>query len=270
MASVSEGIEWRIFIDESGEREYGDRTSRYFVYAGCVVAWKDIEEIEIEIKRIKQAYFGISSVEFKSNWFRIPKERKKHYLEPYHMTDTLFREMTREVFRVLKESRVILLASVIDKSAMQEKYGHKAFSPSGWAYELLMERYQFMLAEKNSFGDAIMDDISGCNPKGHKYKILLKQLHKRLQQHGTSVQKIKIDRVKGVLGFLFSQTSNFIQLADLAAYNVLRQYREHGECWEPSNAQSSKIYAPFANIAEKFRASRDGKIQGFGITKFPE
>lgn len=30
-------MEYSIFIDESGEREYGDKTSAYFVYNGIVI-----------------------------------------------------------------------------------------------------------------------------------------------------------------------------------------------------------------------------------------
>lgn len=73
-------LEYSIFIDESGEREYGDRTSAYFVYNGIILKNKNIRVVEEEIKKIKLAFFDDESVEFKSNWFRIPKERKKRYL----------------------------------------------------------------------------------------------------------------------------------------------------------------------------------------------
>jgi hypothetical protein len=263
-------IEYRIFIDESGEREYGEATSAYFVYLGCIIKFENIKDIEESISRIKCAYFKTDDAEFKSNWFRIPKERKKRYLLPFNLTETAFREMTGEIYRTIQDSPTTLIASVIDKKMMFEKYREKAFSPSGFAYELLMERYQYFLQEVQSIGDVVIDDISGKNPKGHPYKELIKSLHARLQRYGSTGQKVKIDRITGSPKFWPSEKSNIIQIADFCAYNTMRQFRDYGEEWKNSANQTFKAYGPFTEIISNFRSDKKGKIQGFGIVKFPE
>ena len=221
--------EYSIFVDESGEREYGDRTSAYFVYNGNILKNKNIRVVEEEIKKIKLAFFDDESVEFKSNWFRIPKERKKRYLEPHDLTETEFKIVTKEIYRVLKESPITIIASVIDKKLMIKKYRERAYNPSSFAYEILMERYQFYLSSVDGYGKVIMDDISGKTPTGSQYKKLIKSLHPKIYSYGTTIQKVKIDRVPNPPSFWPSTKSNILQLSDICAYNVFRQFREYGK-----------------------------------------
>jgi hypothetical protein len=57
---------FRIYVDDSGEKEYGSKTSRYFVYAGVVVDRAEEEAISAEIDRLKTGTFGTAQVEIKS------------------------------------------------------------------------------------------------------------------------------------------------------------------------------------------------------------
>jgi len=258
---------YRIHIDESGEREYGDATSAYFVYCGVVISLADLAAANEEIAKHKKAYFGTNEVEYKSNWFRIPKERKKHYLDPFNMTDTVFREMTSEVYRIVSELPITLLAAVIDKKAMVTKYGlQKAYSPSGFAYELLMERFQFFLQEADGQDDVWIDDISGRKPGGHEYKLLISNLHRRLQIQGSTAQKIRTDRIHGEPRFVPSERCHLVQVADLCAYNVMRQFRSFGGL----PTAPTETYGGFARIVGKFRTGKGGAVDGFGIVRFPK
>jgi len=105
--------------------------------------------------------------------------------------------MTREIYRIVLESPLTFVASVIDEKLMQDKYSQQAYSPSGFAYELIMERYQFSLQELKARGDVVIDEISGKSPRGHPYRLLLQNLHRRLQRYGSTGQKVCIDRVVG-------------------------------------------------------------------------
>ncbi len=147
------------------------------------------------MRKIKRAFFDDENVEFKSNWFRIPKERRKRYLEHYGLTETELRIITKEIYRVILEAPITIIASVIDKKLMIAKYKERAFNPSSFAYELLMERFQFYLKSVDGYGKVIMDDISGKTPKGHHYKQLINKLHSQIYSFGTTIQKLKIDRV---------------------------------------------------------------------------
>lgn len=258
---------YRIHIDESGEREYGDATSAYFVYCGVVVLLSDLATANAEVARHKKAYFGTEEVEYKSNWFRIPKERRLHYLNPFGLTDTVFSEMTRELYRIVGELPIVLLAAVIDKRGMVEKYSaEKAYSPSAFAYELLMERFQFYLKDVGGQDDVWIDDISGRKPGGHAYKVLISNLQRKLQIQGSTAYKIRIDRIHGQPKFVPSECCHMVQVADLCAYNVMRQFRTFGRL--PTSA--TDIYGGYARAADKFRIGPNGAVDGYGIVCFPK
>lgn len=263
-------MEYSIFIDESGEREYGDKTSAYFVYNGIVIKKKDIAAIEEDVRKIKRAFFDDENVEFKSNWFRIPRERRKRYLEPYELTETELRIITKEIYRVILEAPITIIASVIDKKLMIAKYKERAFNPSSFAYELLMERFQFYLKSVDGYGKVVMDDISGKTPKGHHYKQLINKLHSQIYSFGTTIQKLKIDRVPKPPSFWPSTKSNLLQLTDFCAYNVFRQFRNYGKEWNDPRTKVLPLYAHLKLIIDKYHQGPGSQLRGYGIVRFPE
>ena len=67
----------RIFLDDSGQKEYGPATSRYFVYAGPIVETANEAEVSERFAELKNRVFGDPTVEIKSNWMRQPQERRR-------------------------------------------------------------------------------------------------------------------------------------------------------------------------------------------------
>jgi hypothetical protein len=63
--------------------------------------------------------------------------------------------------------------------------------------------------------------------------------------------------------------ANLVQVADIVAYNVMRQFRDHGEEWETRSLLSLPTYDWFRRICGKFRQGPDGRIQGYGVVKLP-
>jgi hypothetical protein len=49
-----------------------------------------------------------------------------------------------------------------------------------------------------------------------------------------------------------SHHSNFLQLADTVAYNVFRQFVDHGDSWETIGEGELKKYTFFSKIAKNF------------------
>ena len=72
----------------------------------------------------------------------------------------------------------------------------------------------------------------------------------------------------GKQSFKNSALSHHIQVADIIAYNVYRQFVEYGEAWEDSINKELPTYAWLEKLSHKFR-NNDGRIQGFGIIKMP-
>ena len=75
------------YIDESGHREYGSGTSRYFALCGVGIPVESWQLLNGHMHTLKQSYFGSPTVEIKSSWLRQPAAAKKHYLEPYGITE---------------------------------------------------------------------------------------------------------------------------------------------------------------------------------------
>jgi hypothetical protein len=67
-----------------------------------------------------------------------------------------------------------------------------------------------------------------------------------------------------------SQHSDLLQAADLISYNVHRQFRDYGDEWEVAGeGRNLPMYPYFKRIAGKFYQHPAGRVQGFGIVKFP-
>lgn len=54
---------YRVYIDDSGEKEYGANTSRYFVYPGVVISAADEPACNAEVEGLKIKVFGRPDVE---------------------------------------------------------------------------------------------------------------------------------------------------------------------------------------------------------------
>lgn len=257
----------RAYIDDSGEKEYGDRTSRHFVYGGLLVASEDEAAIEGAIRAAKIRVFGREDVELKSNWVRVPKERERRYLRPFGITAEELDDCVEALYSIFDDPRVSLLASVIDKRLMRERYGERAYYPSSYGYRLLLQRVQRHCAALGRVGSVTIDDMSGASPANNQWRDLLKAEHRRLKRDGCDHTKLRFDNITESLRFADSSRFHLLQAADFVAYNVLRQFRNYGEDWDAG--PTCRVYQPFARMLPRFLASRERVFDGYGIVKFP-
>ena len=128
------------YLDESGEREY-ESLSQYFVLCAVGIHTKDWKAINTDILALKKTYFGTVDVEIKSNWLRIPKERERRYRMPFRISDTELREFTDKFYDILQDYDIVIIAAVVDKKAMSQKYNQPQ-PPSSLAYRLVFERIE--------------------------------------------------------------------------------------------------------------------------------
>ncbi len=253
------------YMDESGEREYTS-SGKYFVLCSLGVQAKDWKSFNIDILTLKQTYFGDVRVELKSNWLRIPKERQRHYLVPYRITDADLIEFTSKLYDILLSFDVTLISAVIDKARVKAQYAMPQ-SPSSLAYRLVLERIELFLQEKNGEnGIVVFDKITELEMRKKGYENLLARQHLRYLEKGTDFVQVS-QIIEGLL-FIPSYENNFIQLADLCAYNVYRQFSEFGDDWE-AHQHFERRYHYFARIEPKFRRAPGGDYAGYGIKKFP-
>ena len=266
-----------LYIDDSGNREYDQNRnyvdsgrSRYFVYGGILGLADEMSRLAHRIHRLKLDVVRTAHLEIKSNWLRIPHERYRRYRDPYGVTDDELTRLSDGCHDHISNANVSLLASVIDKLHMQEHYAEPWYPPTA-AYEVLLQRAVQAVPAGSTLAVTV-DDISGSTPRRNQYKDLLQRHHERLRQHGSSLQRtISFACLSGPVRFVLSQDSHLLQAADLVAYNVHRQFRDHGQDWEVTAGPGAPLpmYEHFRKICARFRTDENGRVQGFGIVKFP-
>lgn len=263
------GVDFRAYFDDSGEKEYGAKTSRYFVYAGALVRLDDETALSREIADLKIATFGTADVEIKSNWVRIPSERKARYLDPYGVADGAFRAFIDALKEMMTSERFTYVAAAIDKIQMQERYGERKWYPSATAYQFLLQRVQLHCAAQGAKGHITIDDMSGSSPKKNQWRDLLRTHHNRLRKDGCQLTKLKFDNIAPEPRFASSKRLHLLQVADLVAYDVFRQFRDHGDRWDDPGARGVPVYGHLRPLLKRFMLGPGGKIEGWGIVKWP-
>ena len=268
-----------LYIDDSGTREYSDTRaygklkgkSRHFVYGSLLMKHRDASLFVTRLQELKKLVFGTADVEVKCNWLRIPDSRREKYIEKFGITDAALTGFTDDYYALIKQAPLEFIAAVVDKLHMQERYGTNAHYPHTVAYDVLLQRAVQAVGADDTIAVTI-DDISGATPKHNDYKDLLRKHHNRLRQSGSPYQKkISFRALTDSPRFMNSKHSDLVQVADLAAYNVHRQFRDFGDEWEIAGPQERQLptYPYFQRIIGKFRTGDDNRVQGYGIVKVP-
>lgn len=266
-----------LYIDDSGTKEYADDPkeyesrrgkSRYFVFGAALLSPDAVSRLSSRIIRLKLEYFEIDSVEIKSNWLRNPNEREKHYLQPFDVSEDELKEFVNRIYGAVVRADLILLGAVVDKKHMQEDYPNPWYAPAV-AYDILLQRVQQQVG-KDAEVSVIIDDMTGATPRGNQYKSNLSRQHQRLLQRGSALMKgMSFSCLHGSLKFVNSAHSQILQVADLISYNINRQFMDYGDEWETAGIGKLPTYPYFKRILVKFRQGQQGRIQGYGIAKFP-
>jgi len=255
------------YCDESGQRDYGPKTDKFFVVASVLVPAVDAPHLEDEIRGLKRAFWGDPDIEIKSNWIRQPTERQKHYTDPHGVGLKEIGELIPALYSWLRKSPLTLLAGVVDKPLMQSKYTNPHYA-GGVAYTMFLQRYQKFLAKRRATGSVIFDDPAGKSPGGFEWRQLLHRQHARLKRHGCPYTGTEFPNV-GPVTFADSRATVFVQVADLVAYNTFRQFRMYGREWEDPTTKALPMYEHFRPIARLFDRGPKQQVAGFGIAKWP-
>jgi hypothetical protein len=164
----------------------------------------------------------------------------------------------------------MLIASVVDKVLMTERYGEARWHTSAAAYEPLVQRLQNESGDLESI-KVFIDHLSGKTKAGNEYELNLRRHHAKLVSEGSKLAGLglAITCMHSLPKFIDSSESHLVQVSDVVAYNVLRQVRDHGNAWERTVAES-EMYPWLKRILKKFRCSWRGRIQGYGVIPFPK
>jgi len=236
----------------------------YFVLAGIHLSNDAIAKINPEIDVLKHALFGTKHVEIKSEWLRHPIKRRRHYLEPFGITEeSLKRFVEEDWYGVFEKNRKALQiqAFVIDKRFYNAK--REKVTPFQELAQVLFDRVEL---HPNSGAEIGFDQMeASIKSQKHEHGMLLSISKKELDL-GSYQKKYSHASIR----FEKSHISNFLQLADTVAYNVFRQFVQHGDSWESPDGDTLVEYSFFSRIAENFYRNEAGRIAGYGLVKVPD
>jgi hypothetical protein len=276
-------ISYKTFIDDSGKKEYINSYSissvrrpnkenrqfwldNYFVLAALVINNKNIQKINRYIVDLKLETFNTPFVEIKSDWLRNPYKRKEQYIEKYNIIGEELDDFGWKISNVFPkfQKEIKVIGVVFDKRYYKNRKENDPFCKTA---QVLFERIEYFMYRLKSYTILVIDQmessLSTIRGKNKEFKDVL--LNKK-KMEPTFVETFS--RIKNI-NFRRSKDENFLQLIDLAAYNILRQFVDHGREWEDPNIKRLDTYKYFSllfkNIVEKNK-----QIRGIGLCKLPD
>lgn len=283
---------YKVFIDESGQKEYKNPYSRdfienppmfenyedfwrnnYFVLCGVRIKQENFEEINNKINKLKRDYFNTHKVEIKSDWLRNSYKRKKYYLDKFDILPEGLNEFGNkfvDLISVHKEG-LKLIAVVFDKRFYgDEKRKKSEGTPLLKTAQVLFERLQYA----RNYHIVIFDQMESSLKlsAGQHGKIL------NVFQKNHDMEKIYVDKYDKISDIKFMQScdENFLQVADICAYNIFRQFVEFGRDWNGQKKYKDgkmimDTYPYFDKIrCNLFYNSFTKQVRGIGLTCIPD
>ncbi len=278
---------FKVFIDDSGSKEYKSPYSRefiksppayrkyidfwranYFVLCAVKIHNSNLDRINSRINMIKEKFFGTKDVELKSERLRYPDSQKKHYLDKFSISKDNLKNMTDELYDYISSEweKIRVLSVVFDKRYYgEDKRKEAEGNPLIKCAQVILERLQYSGDMHKVFFDQFESHLK-----------VAKGAHKKILGIKTGDIKMERDFVKDFscihsIDFKESKRENFIQIADLCAYNVYRQFTEFGRVWQGEEHGEMKLYDYFARIKNNFICDKSTKkVPGYGIILIPD
>jgi len=283
---------YKVFIDDSGKKEYKNPYSKdfidnppplekyedfwrdnYFVLCGIRVKQDDLKVINSKINKLKKEYFGTHKIEIKSDWLRNPHRRKKHYLIPFSVSVERLNEFGEKFIDLIGEHKeqIKLMAVVFDKRFYGDAKRQKSEGiPLLKTAQVLFERLQYV----GNYHIVIFDQMESS------LKLSVGQHDKILNvfQKNHGMEKIYVDEYDKITDIKFMQScnENFLQVADICAYNIFRQFVEFGREWAGQRkSRDGKIvmntYSYFDRVRCNFLYNPlNRQVRGVGLTCVPD
>ncbi len=232
----------------------------YFVPAGIHISKQHVAKLNPILNVIKQDCFGTQQVEIKSDWLRNPFQQKKRYIKPFGVSKDDLKLFTERWYDLLTEhsNEVQIQAFVLDKRF----YKKRKHSPLQILTQVLFDRIERHPAENCSIVFDQMENRihSEKNQQGEILKISDKEVNL-----GSFYREYSHVRPT----FEKSRNSNFLQMADTVAYNVWRQFVNHGDWKDEPGIGGEEMYPYFSRILPNFY-HKNGWISGIGLIKVPD
>lgn len=246
-----------LFVDESGTPPPPAKQdeSPLFVLGGIVVPEDFWAKLAADLRRLKEHF----KIEGEIKWRYFAPEKlgsKKHSLSHLNPAQKeALRAKLYEIIGAYKSIRLICVATNVPL-AYGLPYIKNADDLYWYSYKQLMERFQYYLQDLARIVGQHVNGIVVCDHRAPKDDARLRELHQQLldgrKQNSSSYPNL----IEGLF-IAPSHLSVGIQFADMVAGAVFR-------------ATKAKDVRYFRQIEGSFRRSPTGKLEGFGLVKFPK
>lgn len=244
-----------LFVDESGTPPKPETPgTNYFVIAGIVIPedrWKGMREKLVGLKRA-EGYRG----EVKWRFFAPQNEDNDN---PMRGWDRDRRNAFREkVFNIIMAAKSVKVVACISECPTAYGLGNVNSQDDLYfrTYKPVTERFQYLLQDitRDSGRDTMGLIVADHRGRGDDDK--MRQQHERLVREDGKYSSTYANFIEGLF-FSPSHMSVGIQLADMVAGAIWRAQSHGDRTW-------------FDRLRGSFRSAPNGKIDGFGIARFPK
>lgn len=244
-----------LFIDESGTPPPIDRieTSPLFVLGGAIIPDDFWHRVKADLEVAKREFAVTGEIKWR---FFSPDNRKVHSIS--HLDAAQKEALRSRLFGILAKYKSIKTMSVIVDSAAAYAlpYINNPDDLYWFAYKTMTERFQYYLQDISRIAGHRINGIIVCDHRAPNDDRRLQELHAKLLQGQHDAHSNYANLVEGVF-IAPSHLSVGIQFADMVGGAVLRRFK----------ANDSRF---FDQIADTFRKSEQGRIEGFGLISFPK
>jgi hypothetical protein len=245
-----------VFMDESGDhnlKDGGDPNYPLFVLVAVLIDGDEYVKIDQKFEQIKLKFFGNKNIVFHEREIRKAEGVFRILQNP----DTR-NEFLQDLNRTIEDSRFKIIASVIDKRKLLEKYLYPE-NPYDISLQFILERIGFEVQSRRSASEVPIRAES----RGKKEDGKLREEFNRICSGNSalSFNSHLLSRIFSKMRLYFHKKEENIvgiQLADLIARPIGISYLRPN--------QQNRAYK---SILRKFRTSSAGKIEGYGLKIFP-
>lgn len=244
-----------LFVDESGTPAKPERNlPRFFVFGGVIIPeerWKSVRDKLVGLKRQHQ-YFG----EVKWRFFAPKNDDPDNPMRDWDMERR--NKFRAAVFGVITGTRSIRLICGVADAGLAYNLGTVDEQEDIYfnTYKVVTERFQYFLQDLTRESGHQTSGIVVSDHRNGREDNRMRQQHDRLVRETNRYTSAYENFIEGI--FLSpSHMSVGIQLADMVAGAVWRFHEHTDDKW-------------LNEIKKSFRTNGSGKIDGYGLARFPK
>jgi hypothetical protein len=245
-----------LFVDESGTPPPPEKQNEtpFFVLGGLVVPEDFWGKLASDLQRLK-SQFSVQG-EIKWRYFAPSKPGSKpHSLS--HLSNAQKETLRGKLYEAIRGYKSLKIICVVTHVPSAYKLGYiKTADDLYWySYKQLTERYQYYLQDLERTVGQRVHGIVVCDHRAPKDDERLRELHHQLLSSTKSTMSHYPNLSEGLF-IAPSHLSVGVQFADMVAGAVYRRFR----------AGDNRF---FEQVETSFRRSPTGKLEGYGLVKFP-